>query len=113
MIAEVQIVRSEGVPVAAVLPWSEYKRLVALDEPSKGMTAGIPHEVVEMVVSGDSPIKAWRRHLGLTQVQAAAKIGVTQGAYAQMEKTRNSQEATLRKVAAAFDIEFDQLDMVD
>ena len=113
MIADVQIVRNDGVPVAAVLPWREYKRLVALDDSSKVMTAGIPHKVVEMVVSGDSPIKAWRRHLGLTQVQAAAKIGVTQGAYAQMEKTRKSQEATLRKVAAAFTIDFDQLDMLD
>ncbi|MDR0932148.1 MAG: helix-turn-helix domain-containing protein [Victivallales bacterium] len=113
MTTDVQIVRSAGVPVAAVLPWSEYTRLVALDKPSKEITAGIPHKVVEMVVSGDSPIKAWRRHLGLTQVQAAEKIGVTQGAYAQMEKTRKSQDATLRKVAAAFGIDFDQLDMID
>jgi len=76
------------------------------------MTAGIPNEVVGMVVDGDSPIKAWRKHLGLTQVQAAKKLGISQGAYAQMEKTRRSQEATLHKVAAAFGIEFDQIDMI-
>ena len=110
---DVQIVKSDGVPVAAVLPWNDYQRLLALTPTEINMAAGIPHAVVEMVVAGNSPIKAWRRYLDLTQVQAAAKIGVTQGAYAQMEKTRNSQKATLQKVAKAFDIEFDQLDMED
>ena len=76
---DVQIVKSDGVPVAAVLPWNEYQRLLALTPTEKNMAPGIPHAVVEMVVAGNSPIKAWRRYLGLTQVQAAAKIGVTQG----------------------------------
>ncbi len=112
MINGVQIIRDNGNPVAAVLPWSEYKRLVAIAEPETKRTAGIPHEVVSMVVDGDSPIKAWRRYLKLTQKDAAQKIGISQGAFAQMEKVRNSQVATLRKVAAAFNIEFDQIDMI-
>ncbi len=112
MINGVQIIRDNGNPVAAVLPWSEYKRLLAIAEPEANKSAGIPHEVVSMVVDGDTPIRAWRHYLGLTQVQAARKIGISQGAFAQMEKVRNSQEATLRKVAAAFEIEFDQLDMI-
>jgi len=48
----------------------------------------------------------------LTQEAAAAKIGITQGAYAQIEKAKCNQEATLHKIAAAFGIEFDQLDMI-
>lgn len=113
MIAGVQIVKDgAGTPIAAVLPWSEYSRLAALDTAKPEKTAGIPQRVVSMVVDGDSPIKAWRRYFGLTQAQAAEKIGISQGAFAQMEKVRNSQEATLRKVAAAFGIDFDQLDMI-
>lgn len=109
MIADVQIVRQNGVPVAAVLPWAEFRRLAALDDPK---TAGIPQAVVELVLAGNSPVKAWRKHLGLTQKAAAEKIGMTQGAYAQIEKARNHQPATLQKIAAAFGIEFDQIDMV-
>ena len=109
MIADVQIVRQNGVPVAAVLPWAEFRRLAALDEPK---TAGIPQAVVELVAAGDSPVRAWRKYLGLTQAAAAGKIGITQGAYAQIEKAKNNQEATLHKIAAAFGIEFDQIDMI-
>ena len=109
MITDVQIVRQNGIPVAAVLPWDEFRRLAALDEPK---TAGIPQAVVELVTAGNSPVKAWRKFLGLTQEAAAAKIGITQGAYAQIEKAKSNQTATLRKIAAAFGIEFDQIDMV-
>lgn len=109
MIADVQIVKQNGVPVAAVLPWAEFRRLAALDEPK---TAGIPQDVVELVAAGNSPVKAWRKFLGMTQETAAGKIGITQGAYAQIEKAKCNQEATLRKIAAAFGIEFDQIDMV-
>lgn len=109
MIADVQIVKQDGVPVAAVLPWAEFRRLAALDEPK---TAGIPQAVVELVLAGNSPVKAWRKHLGLTQEAAAGKIGITQGAYAQIEKAKYNQAGTLRKIAAAFGIEFDQIDMV-
>ena len=48
----------------------------------------------------------------MTQAAAAGKIGITQGAYAQIEKAKNNQEATLHRIAAAFGIEFDQLDMI-
>ena len=42
----------------------------------------------------------------------AKKIGMTQGAYAQIEKATYHQAATLRKIAEAFGIEFDQIDMI-
>lgn len=111
MIANVQIIRDENKPVAAVLPWSEYTRILAILEPEK-QCAGIPNDVVSMVIDGDTPIRAWRKFLKFTQVEAAKKIGITQGAFAQIEKVRNSQESTLRKVAQAFGIEFEQLDMI-
>ena len=113
MIPGVQIVKDgAGAPVAAVLPWNEYARLAALDGEKAEEVGNIPHDVVSMVMDGDSPIKAWRRYLNLTQAQAAEKIGVSQSAFAQMEKAQNSQEATLRKAATAFGIDFDQIDMV-
>ena len=109
MISNVQIVKHNGIPVAAVLPWTEFRRLAAMDEPK---TAGIPQAVVELTLAGNSPVKAWRKHLGMTQAAAAKKIGMTQGAYAQIEKAKYHQAATLRKIAEAFGIEFDQIDMI-
>ena len=70
----------------------------------------IPHEVVEMVVDGDSPIRAWRKYLHMTQ--AAEKMQISQSAFAQMEKVRKSQKTTLRNVAKAFGLAFEQLDLL-
>lgn len=109
MIADVQIVKQDGVPVAAVLPWNEFKRLAALDEP---LSEGIPHAVVERVIAGETPVKAWRKYLDMTQNEAAEKLGISQGAYAQLEKAAHHQESTLKRIAHAFGIDFDQIDMV-
>ncbi len=72
----------------------------------------IPHEVVEMVVDGDSPIRAWRKYLHMTQAEAAEKMQISQSAFAQMEKVRKSQKTTLRNVAKAFGLAFEQLDLL-
>lgn len=52
----------------------------------------IPHEVVEMVVDGDSPIRAWRKYLHMTLADAAEKMQISQSAFAQMEKSPEESE---------------------
>nr|DAI26805.1 MAG TPA: helix-turn-helix domain protein [Caudoviricetes sp.] len=111
MISGLQIVKNNGIPVAAVLPWAEYEKLVAEAMPQKKEKT-IPHEVVEMVVDGDSPIRAWRKYLHMTQAEAAEKMQISQSAFAQMEKVRKSQKTTLRNVAKAFGLAFEQLDLL-
>ena len=56
-----------------------------------------------------SPMAAWREHFSLTQAEVAARIGVTQAAYAQMERVKQPRKATLEKVAEAMGLEVDQL----
>ena len=70
-----------------------------------------PQEVVEAnVVRGDSLLKAWREHLGLTQAEVAKRAGMSQPAYAKLEKPdANPRTATLRKIARALEISFEQL----
>ena len=58
---------------------------------------------------GVSPMTAWREHLGLTQVEVASRLGISQAAYAQMERSKQPRRATLEKVAAALGLETDQL----
>lgn len=111
-----QILRgSDGSPTHAVIPYSEYLELfgpevaetVAKDEPT------IPHEVAGLcLVNGFSIIRAWREHLGFTQKEAAERIGVSQSAFAQMEKSEGSPRvATLKKIADAFGIKLEQLQL--
>lgn len=117
MIRDVQIVKNGDTPVAAVLPWPEYQRIMEIVDrvaPRKERTPGIPQQVMELVyLNGDSPVKAWRKYLKLTQKEAAAKAGITQAAFSQIEKARKCQKDTLHKLAGAFEIAPELLDMID
>lgn len=70
----------------------------------------IPHEVVSATVDGASPMKGWREHLGLTQAEVAARLNVSQAAYAQTERAARPRKATIARVAAALHIAVEQLD---
>ncbi|WP_289022853.1 helix-turn-helix transcriptional regulator [Desulfobacter postgatei] len=55
-------------------------------------------------------LKAWRLHLGFTQKELAARIGISQAALSQMEKTDNNlRNSTLNKLALAMGLTVDQL----
>ena len=74
------------------------------------MQGSVPHEVVNLSFDrGVSAMAAWREHLGLTQAKVAARIGITQAAYAQMERVRQSRKPTPGKVASALGLEVEQL----
>ncbi len=69
----------------------------------------IPHAVVSAEVDGASAIKAWREYLHLTQAEMAARLGVTQAAFAQMESAARPRKATLQKVADAMGLTLEQV----
>jgi transcriptional regulator with XRE-family HTH domain len=69
----------------------------------------IPHAVVSAEVDGASATRAWREYLHLTQAEVAARMGVSQAAFAQMETTRRPRKVTLQKVADALGLTLDQL----
>ncbi len=76
-----------------------------------GFTKGaVPNEVVNVAFErGVSPMAAWREHFGLTQVDVAARIGITQAAYARIECVKHPRKATLEMVAEAMGLEVEQL----
>lgn len=106
---EPQILRdAAGRPAFAVIPYDEYQELVgkASEEPY------IPHAVVKRVIEeGMTPIRAWREHLELTQAEVAARLGITQSAYAQQEAAEKPRKATLKKIADALGISPKVLDV--
>ena len=101
-----QVITHHGVPVAVVVPYEEYAAAFALEAILEAQAPTVPHEVAARVLKEQvSPIRAWREHLGLTQVEVAAGMKVSQSAFAQMEAHEaRPRMSTLKKVAAALGI---------
>lgn len=61
-------------------------------------------------MDGATPVRAWREHLGLTQVEVAARMDISQSAYAQQEGSDRLCKASREKIAAPLGITAAQLD---
>jgi len=98
----------EGAPMFVVVPYAEYLDLVT-GRPDEEVF--LPLEVSRLAnMEGKSLVRAWREHLGLTQAQVASRMEVTRAAFAQMEsKTARLRTATLKKIAAALGVEWEQV----
>jgi len=107
---EHQIIRGpDGAPLYAVIPWDVFEERFGATKPDEDVY--LPHEVVVLhIQEGLSLIRAWREHLGLTQAEVAQRMGVSQSAFAQTEALgARPRVATLKRVAAAMGIDFEQL----
>ena len=106
-LTNVQILNdSKGLPAFAVIPYSDYIAVFTNNE-----EALVPNEVVGMVIKQDmTPIRAWREYLGFTQAEIAAKLGISQAAYAKQENSKHPRESTKKKIAKALGITFEQID---
>ena len=104
-LTDVQIIKVDGKPAFAVIPYDDYLRLLPQDD------ANIPHEVVGLIIKkGMNLVKAWRTHLGLTQREVAKRAGISQAALSQMEKSTNElRTTTLEKLARAMGLTVEQL----
>ena len=101
----IQIINdADGKPAFVVIPYTQY---VAQHTDSDL----IPHDVVSRIVDGATPVRAWREHFDLTQDEVAKRLGISQPAYAQQENVSKPRKATREKIAAAFGIKADQLEL--
>lgn len=118
----VQIIEKDGQPEYAVLPIEEYRRLVAsledsadcaaidraLSEDAAGET--VPGEVVNAILDGAPPLRAWRQHRGCTLEVLAKRTGVSKGYLSQVENGRKSGTLDLfRRLATVLDVALDDL----
>lgn len=105
-----QIIKLNGKPAFAVIPWNEYQKLLNNQIESNESDVWFPNEVVKANARGDSLIKAWREYLNLTQAELASKAGMKQSALARLEtNTTNPRKSTLLKLAEALGVTVDQL----
>ena len=107
---DAQIIKQEGRPAFAVIPWNEYQRLLQNQIDPEEPDVWFPNEVVKANLRGESLIKAWREYLNLTQAELAARAGMKQSALARLERnTANPRKSTLQKLAEAMGIIVEQL----
>ena len=101
----------QGTPVAVVVPYDEYTAAFAGVAGQKITEPTVPHEVAARVLKEQiSPIRAWREYLGLTQSEVAARMQVSQSAFAQLEAPEAKPRLnTLKKVATALGLAVEQL----
>jgi len=103
-----QVIQKDGKPLFVLVPYDEYVRSTARNT-SKTY---LPHAVVEKAaVEGKSMVRAWREYKKMSQADIAGRLGITQAAYSQLEKSQNRMRgSTIRKIAAALGITEAQLE---
>ncbi len=104
---EVQIIKQDGKPAFAVVPYEQWLELTG----QQNEQVYIPHEVVGIQLMQEcSLITAWRKYKKVTQNDLASAAGITQPALSQIEKPDSKpQDATLEKIAAALGVGIEQL----
>ncbi len=81
-----------------------------MEEHDASSGATTPTEVAWLRRDGFSAIRAWREHLGVSREELARRLGVTPAAVAQFEAAKaRPRAATLKKVAAALDVDWEVL----
>jgi DNA-binding XRE family transcriptional regulator len=119
--SRVRLIQKGGKPAFVVVPIDLWERVRGAAEDAEDLLDlerfeladdgfRVPLEVVEAVLAGIHPLRAWREHRGLTQDALAAVAGVSAPYLSQIEGgKRVGAVRTLRRIAAALDVPLDEL----
>ncbi len=70
----------------------------------------VPIAVVERLLAGESPVRVWREHRGLTLVELGARVGRRKAYLSEIESGRKRGTVpTLRAIAAALAVNLDDI----
>ena len=119
---ELQVILDEaGRPAFAVIPWREYERLSngeaealmsdesLYDHARAEGGESFPAGVVDRLLAGENPVRAYRSHRGMTQGELAA-AGVHPVYISQIETGKRTGSAkTLAAIAGALGVAVDDL----
>ena len=116
------ILDDRGNPAFAVIPWRMYKRLTAvgtdadLSDEELYYSAkfadeeSFPIEMADRLLAGESAIKAYRVHRGMTQKQLAQDAGINVVYLSQIERGRRTGSTrTLANIAEVLNVDIDDL----
>lgn len=119
----IQVIEKNGQIEWAVVPYSEYQKLLdawemledirAYDEAKTNIEAGeelIPSKVAYALLDGKNPIRVWREYRALTQQQLAEKAGISKPYLSQLESGKRSGTTDmLKKIAQALHVNLEEL----
>lgn len=127
-----QIIERDGRPEWAVIPWTDFHRLLALAEERADIVAVeaaveaaaeaaaaaladgeelMPGDVVKRLVAGEPPLKVWREYRGLDRAALGASADVTESLVERWETGQIKVDPNaLLRLAAALGVDADDLD---
>ena len=118
-----QVIEIEGKQVV-IIPADDYRILLekaemlddvaAYDRARAALTAGdeelVPALVANAILDGENPVRVWRQHRDMSQVQLAEAAGISQAYLAQIETGKREGTLSLyRSLADALELDLDDL----
>ncbi|MEQ1560544.1 MAG: helix-turn-helix transcriptional regulator [Methyloglobulus sp.] len=100
------ILGSDGKPAFVVMPYSDF---INLPDAEQTLSITAQKLIGRRKMAEVGLLQAWREHLMLTQTEVAARMGISQAGYAQIEAAKRPRRVTLQKVAKALGITLDQM----
>jgi len=119
-----QIIERNGKPEYAVIPYADYQHLVSVAELvedmrdydkvkaqlAQGEEEFMPAEMAHRLADGESPIRVWREHRGLTVSALAEQAAISQAYLSQIEAgKREGTIGVFHALAAALKVTIDDL----
>lgn len=103
-----------------LLPLEEYERLVdasdvvEADRVRADIAAGrdemIPAEIVNRILAGESPVRVWRQHRGLSARDVAEKTDLSAAYISEIETgKKDGSVSAMKKIAETLGVEIDDL----
>ena len=119
-----QIIRKNGRPEWAVIPYAEYQKLSDAYEDAEdivdieknlraiknGDEIAIPSEITFAILEGTSAIRVWRKYKKIKMSDLAKNVGISSAYLSQIEnKKRNPTIDTLKEIAQALELDIELL----
>ena len=122
-VENVQIIKKDGKPEWAVIPYRIYQRLAEdaemlqdirdYDQAKQAIEDGeelLPSKVTYAILDGANPIRVWREHRGLTQHRLADAAGISIPYLSQIESGKRKGSAdVLAAIAKALCLSLDDI----
>jgi len=123
----VQIIKRDGNPEWAVIPYEDYARLVEeaemlddvrdYDKTIEAIKQGeelVPSEVVYAILDGENPIRVWREYRGYSLQELSEAAGISKPYLSQIETgKRTGTTEVLSAIANALELTIDDIVEVD
>lgn len=119
---KVQFIKKGEEPEYVVLPIEDYLEMISLLEDIEDRYAvdqalidyqegtTVPGEVVNSILNGESPLRAWRVYRGFTLDSLAKRVGVSKSYLSQIENNRKPGSLNLyRQISTVLNVAVDDL----